>query len=81
MKVIVTASRQVKDKNYYVSDVIVFEKNYGEWGITSDNIFSNELLKSGSIYELEFNRKGRLQTATYLEETAIPNEIIKVLQS
>lgn len=80
MRVIVTNSRKVKDKNFYANDILVFEKNYGEWGITSDCVFSPDQLKYNSVYELDFNRKGRLQSAEYLEETTIPTEIIKILQ-
>lgn len=80
MIAIITSSHQVKDKNYYVSNVIVFEKNYGEWDINSDSVFSSDLLKASSIYQLEFNRKGRLIESKYLCETDIPQRIIKAIQ-
>lgn len=83
MRVIVQSSKEIKkdDRTYYINDCILFEKDYGEWHLTEDSIFSPEPFKVNSVYEVNFNRKGRLESYDLIKQTDIIKVVLQEMQS
>lgn len=84
MRVLVQSTKKIEknDKTYFINDCLLFEKDYGEWHITEDSIFSGDKpFKVNAVYDLTFNRKGRLENYELIKETDIIRQFLEVLQS
>lgn len=77
MKMIITYSNKVNGKDFYASDVLSIQKNFGRFSIMSDVIFTDEKLKADSVYDIQFNRQGRCISCDYLEEAGVLDSLVK----